>query len=583
MEMQTELQSYIKIMQRRKWEFFVPTATIMAICLLVTFLLPPVYESTSVILIETQDVPQDLVQSTVTGLVEERLQGLNQVVLSRSRLLEMINRFDLYPGDRDLLGVSELVDNMRNDISIDMIQTEVNDPDRARSGMATYAFSLTFEGQNPAKVQQVTNTLTSLYLEENIKNREGKAQSTYDYLESRIADVEADIDDVQERIAAFKAEHKYTLPELTPVNMTSMERLEPRISFREDEVKKKLEQIRYWEGKRAATPKFIIVRTTGGQRLITPEEELDRMRRDYIALLATRSKDHPDAMNLKNEIDALEQQVKHRQDLKAYQDLLEDKENELATAQDKFSGQHPDVRRLTREVAGLQEDIKTLEERYSILAKKEDKEINPAWVHADQEMENKKIELVPLQTTLKALYEQQAELQQRIDEAPQVELAYNSLLHEMASLTTAHDELLERTLSAREAKGLEESGLGEKFTLIDPPLLPEKPARPNRPLLLAMGLIASVAIGSAFGIFSEYLDRSVHAAQDLASLTHLPVLAVIPYLETSGERSRKVDKKKITYLGGAAAVILGLLLFHFLIMPIDVLVYRILNKLQAIL
>ncbi len=582
MELRNELQTYIKAYQRKKMMFIVPAAATMIIAILVAFMLPSIYRSTAIILIETPDIPEDLVRSTVTGLIEERLQGLNQVVLNRSQLLEIMDRFDLYPDKRITSSTSELVNNMRGDIGVEMIQTEINDTEFARSGMATYAFSISYENKDPEKALQVANMLVSLYLEKNIETREGKARSTFNYLEARIVEIEAQMDDVSEQVSIYKEQHRYTLPELMDVTYKNLEKLETNLAFKEDQVEKKIQQIRYWTSRQSATPKFIIVRTTGGQRLITPEEELDRMRRDYVSLLATRSEDHPDAVNLKKEITALEEQIKHRQDLKDYQDDLEARENELADAQEKFSSHHPDVSRLSREVARLQEDIRTLEERYSIISKKQDKEINPLWVHATTELDSHKIELTPLQMDVQKLSAHKLELQRRIDEGPQVELEYNSMLHQLEVLKAEHDDLLTRTLSAKESKGLEESGLGERFTLIDPPVREEKPAKPNRPLLLALGMILAITVGIGTGTLAEFADRSVHNADQLSGMTGLPVLTVIPYIHTRTERLSLKKKKGARTAIMVGAVILGIMVFHMVVAPLDMLFFKIVSKLQGL-
>ncbi len=582
MELRNELQTYIKAYKRKKMMFIVPATVTMILAILVAFMLPSIYRSTAIILIETPDIPEDLVRSTVTGLIEERLQGLNQVVLNRAQLLELMDRFDLYAEDRLTLSTSELVNEMRSDIEIEMIQTEVHDTQFARSGMATYAFSISFENKDPEKALQVTNVLVSLYLEKNIETREGKARSTFHYLEARIVEIEAQMDDVSEQISIYKEEHRYTLPELMNVTYKNLEKLETNLAFKEDQVEKKIQQIRYWTSRQSATPKYIIVRTTGGQRLITPEEELDRMRRDYISLLATRSEDHPDAVNLKKEITALEEQIKHRQDLKAYQDDLEARENELADAQEKYSSQHPDVTRLSREVARLQEDIQTLEERYSILAKKQDKEINPLWVHATTELDNHKIELAPLRMDVAKLSAHKQELQRRIDEGPQVELEYNAMLHQLEVLKTEHDDILTRTLEAKESKGLEESGLGERFSLIDPPVREEKPAKPNRPLLLALGMILAISVGMGTGTLAEFADRSVHNADELSGITNLPVLTVIPYIHTRSEQLSLKKHKGARTAILVGAVILGIMVFHMVIVPLDLLFFNIIGKLQGL-
>lgn len=571
MEIQNELQFYIKVFKRRTWLFVVPAVVAMFLCTLAALFLPAKYVSTGAILIETQDIPAELVQSTVTGLIEERIQGLNQVVLSRSNLLELINQFDLYTSERSSLSTSELVEQMRSDISIDMVTTEVHDSEKARSGVATFAFTLAFEGRNPQKVLQVANTLVTLYLEENINSREEKTRSAFEYLEGRLADIDDEINDVEEEVSMFKEEHKYTLPELFTTNVRILERVDGQVRMKKEEMERALSRVRYWGTELAARPQFIVVRTTGGQRLITPEEELDRMRRDYVSLLATRSEDHPDAQNLKKEIDALEEQLKHRQDLKVYQDDLADSENELREAQEKYTNQHPEVKSLKKSVAALQEDIRTLEDRYSIIAKKEDKEINPQWILAKNNRDTHQQDLDKLTQEYHQMSDMLLEVQTRIDDSPQVELLYSTIIGELETRRSERDELIKRMLSAKEAKGLEESGLGEKFTLIDPPILPEKPSKPNRPLLLGLGFVISLALGLASGAIAEFTDRAVHTQDELMSYSDTTVLAVIPYITSSADagRTNKQRASSIVILLGVLTI--GLISIHFIVVRLDVL------------
>lgn len=579
MEFQNDLQFYLRVFKRRKWQCLVPAVGAMVICAMLALFLPSIYRSQGLILIETQDIPEDLVQTTVTGLIEERLEALNRTMLSRSRLLDIIEQFDLYSAERGRQSMSEIIAKMRENIQVEMVTTEVHDAERARSGTATYAFTLSFDGKNPDKVLQVTNRLVSLYLEANIKSRKHQTRSAFEYLEGRLENLDAQISDVERRIGEFKEENKFYLPELMPVNIRLLDRVEGNLRFKQDDLEKNLTKQQYWTGELAAKPQYIQVRTTGGQRLITPEEELDRMRRDLVALKATKSADHPDVITLQKQVDALEEQVKYRQDMEEYSTELEQKENELAMLLKTYTPEHPDVRRLQAEVDQLHADIDSLSERFLIKPKHKEMELNPQWVQAKNELESTKINVARLRRDVEGLLEQREEIQHRINTAPQVEVQYNILVSELDTLTTERDELLKRMLAAKESKGLEESGLGEQFTLVDPPVLPDKPHSPNRPLLFALGFVLSLTLGAGIGFTSHLLDRTVHDADELSAITGIPVLAVIPVLGEGPALTRMQTFRKrllpVIILAAAA----GLLLFHFLVEPLHLLVIRLVQNL----
>ena len=223
------LTDYFTIVKRRKWSLILPAVSVFLCAAIVALALPSIYKSTSTILIEEQDIPADFVMTTVTSYAEQRLQSIYQRIVSFSRLLEIVNRFNLYPELKEKWTTEEIVDKMREDIVLEPISAEMVDRRTGRSADATIAFSLSYEGKNPGTVQRVANMLTSLFLEENLRVREKQTKETSEFLENEMEKVKADLSKLEAKMSAFKESHMNELPDLLQVNMQSLNNVENNI------------------------------------------------------------------------------------------------------------------------------------------------------------------------------------------------------------------------------------------------------------------------------------------------------------------------------------------------------------------
>jgi hypothetical protein len=164
-----------------------------------------------------------------------------------------------------------------------------------------------------------------------------------------------------------------------------------------------------------------------------------------------------------------------------------------------------------------------------------------------------------------------------VENTPQVEQQYRALQRDYTNAQLKYQETMSRLMAAREAKGLEESRMAEKFTLVDPPVMPEKPDRPNRLAILLIGLVLAGGAGVGFGSMAEYMDQSVRRADELAKVASHPVLAVIPYWETAQDRARKLWRRW-AFAGSAVGIIVaGLAALHYWYRPLDVVWIQILR------
>lgn len=580
MEENTDIRYYWAAIKRRKFMFIIPGLVVFSLAALISFILPPVYKATGTILIEAQEIPEDFVRTTVTGYVEERLQAINHIVLSRPNLLEIMNQFNLYQDLKDQYTTEEIIEKMRNDIAMEPIQTEVTNPQTSRAGSATVAFTLSYEGKDPQKVAQVANVLTSLYLEENLKNRAEKAQTTFDFLDEQLAELRTEIVSTEEKIAQFKKEHVNHLPELMQLNLQTMEQLQRQIDAKEEQIKSLINRKIYLEGQLATIEPLMYTVSMDGKRVMTPKEELEALRSQYLSLSATLSEKHPDVLTLKKRLDAMETEVDTREDLRERYRELQDKETQLALISKKFSSQHPDVIRLKKEVTRLKEEIGALSAKQTVLKGEDEQPENPSYINLQTQIVSTQMEIDTAQKELRLLKEKYEDYRRRVENTPQVEQEYRALERDYGNAQAKYRDTMDRLLAAREAKGLEESRRGEKFTLVDPPAKPEKPDKPNRFAILLIGVVLAMGSGVGSGAIAEYMDQSVRRAGELAAIAGHPVLAVIPYVKTREERV-KMRRMKWAYIGSTVGLIItAIAAVHFFYRPLDILWIQVMRRLS---
>src|SRR5881409_824993 len=171
------LDVLLEVWRRRKWLAIVVFTGPFAMTLSLAIALPNLYRSTATLLVERPQVSDTFVKSSVTSELETRLHTISQEILSRSRLQELITSFDLYPEFRIRATPEEVVERMRRDIRIEF---KVGDPQVVRG--PTIAFTLSYRGRDPETVAKGTNTLASLFVEENVKRRERQAAGTAEFL-----------------------------------------------------------------------------------------------------------------------------------------------------------------------------------------------------------------------------------------------------------------------------------------------------------------------------------------------------------------------------------------------------------------
>ena len=508
---------YLGVLKRRKWSLVLPAIIVIMIATVVALALPPVYKSTSTILIEKQEIPADFVMTTVTTYAEQRLQTINQRIMSTTRLLEIINRLDLYKDLRKKATTEEVIEKMREDVNLEYVSAEIVDRRTGRPATANIAFILSYENTgNAVMAQKVANILTSLFLEENLQIRERQAMEATSFLKIELKKVKSKLDDIEREISEFKKEHINELPELLQVNLQSRHSVEMAIERLD-------EQLRTLKERQSSLQ--------SGFANLSPTLELEDVRR------------------------------------------LEDLKIELNRLETRFTDQYPDVIKTRQEIARLTEKIAAKE-----MGSVSELPDNPAYVTMSSQLSGLQSEIDSVKRQRIDLEKKENDLNRWIESTPNVEEMYNAFQSKRRNRQAKYDDLSQKLLEANVAYGLEKEQKGDRFTLIDPARLPEKPFKPNRLAILLIGVVLGIGAGVGTAAFAEFSDESVRNAEILTRNTSFPVLASIPRIITAADCQRVKARRWVAVFGVICLFIAALTAFHFFVMDLNVLWAKLMRR-----
>jgi uncharacterized protein involved in exopolysaccharide biosynthesis len=499
--------------------------------------------------------------------------------MARPNLLEIIDKYDLYTDERKRLTTEEIVEEMRENISLDMIDAQVVDPRSGRPTAATIAFRLSFSGEHPGQVQKVANELMSLYLKENLKERSQQASETLTFLSEEADRLRVEIAKSEEKLAAFKEEHADALPGMADLNFKVVERTEDEISEIDNQIRSLEETRSHLSSQLAQTPAYGDDR--GDNIMLDPAARLQAMRTEYLRLIARYSEDHPDVVRTRREIKALEQETGLTASPSALQsEKLEELRRELATLRNKYSSDHPDVARLQQQVNTLESSITSTPKPAPSVTPTP---TNPAYTQLQSRTEAIGVTIKSLQRKRGALEGKLTDYERRLAEAPQREWEFRTLARELRNATQKYQELRAKEMQARLAQELEKDSKGERFEIVEPPIRPEEPVSPNRPAILFLSLVLALGSGIGFAAVAESMDDSVHGSKSIASTLGAAPLAAIPYFENETEMSKRKRRLATRAAAAVGAVVLVIVALHVFWTPLDVLWYKALRKADVVI
>jgi succinoglycan biosynthesis transport protein ExoP len=470
-----QVMEYVNAVAKYKWHIAVATLAMTLALTILIAKLPNVYEATTTILVDPQQIPDKIVTALGNSDPYARLNTITTQVLSRSRLEQIIADQQLYPELRSSMTSEEMVEKMRDDITIQVKQG---------SGQELSTFTITYQGKNPEVVAQVANELATSFIAWNVNSRVELVNGTKEFLNSELQEAKRSLEQQENKLRDFKMGHLGETPDQTVNNLQAISGLRSSLQANVDAMNR-LEQ-----------DKILLTRL--------PDQ------------VQTGSSSAPPSLSERGNL-----QLQKRQLEASIQQLKEhysDKYPDVVRAQHRLEEVNAQLKALPPDPpVDATSDVKNGEESASAVRL----ELN------EKEMKRLKVEQAHIQTQIAAY-------QAKVDAAPLREQQLVELSRNYDISKAHYQTLLDKSFNIDMAADLEQKQKGERFTVLDSAQVPEKPVKPHRKMLIPMGGMFAFGLSILAVLAKQTINPAIKTEAELKSMlpAGVKVIGLIPSIET---------------------------------------------------
>ncbi len=523
-----DLEDYIDIARRHRAWIVGPVLAAVVASVVLAFLWPDTYVSVATIRVVPPQVPENFVPANVSLDLQGRVNSLVQTILNRATLASIINTHGLYKKQLARRPLDDVIERMRlRDLQVVPAEQSLN---QIQSQQRQYpAFEIRFAYSDRFVAQKVTSDVVARFLEENIREGSQRTVSTTQFLHDQWDQAKKKLDDLEQRISAFRTRNLGRLPEEQQSNLQQMTALE------------------------AQRLNLNMSMNRVNQEKLLNENQL-RIYRDQLASLRDPAAQQA-VVQQKNE-----RLAEKDREIAQYEDSLE-------AARQRYKETHPDVQRLVSLLAAARK------QRQIIVSQEEARKPEPAsqrtpsaqFIREQRELsalvertqgltQAKDVEMNDYRKQAAELDATVKKYQARLESVPLGIKEYDELIRDRDLAKKDYEELDRRLNTSAMATALEDRQAGERLEQLDPPSLPQTPAQPKRPLIIGLGTAIGLIAGLCLAGVREMKNTALKNLKDIRAFTALPILAAVPLLENNLVVQRR---KRRTWMAWSAASIVG--------------------------
>src|SRR3954471_8932 len=471
---------YLSVAQRRKWWFIGPLVACVALGALTAAVWPRKYLSRATIGMQSPTLSAELIRSGTIMDPAERQRAVQQVLVSPTVLERVIREEKINPSKPASEVAAWLRDNLAKNIEVPLGVGPNNRPDPTRG---IDLFYIGYTDKDPARAQRITNRVASVFVEENSKAMQTRAENSVEVLETQVQASQARLGELESKLAARKKDYIGTLPEQVGANVQMANGAQNQLDSLSMQIRSQ------------------------NERLTMIDSALEQMRQG-VGVNAMTQSSIVEAQLAKKHIDDLEAQL----------------------AADRALGygkNHPEISRLEREIKQARANIGAARSEgpanRDVMLKSD-----RIYLQKMQEREMVKLQIRDLQNAVGIAQRQIGDYRRRVEAAPVAEQELAPLDRELSAEKVRFSELTTRLSNARVAEDVARKQGGERFTILYPASLPDEPIEPKPLKIMALALVAGLVLGAVGAVGREFLDRSVHDTRALENEFEVPVLGEIP-------------------------------------------------------
>ena len=486
----------------RKYWWILPLAVVCggALGLGTTFFLPKRFTSQSRVQIHEQSVSAEVVKPVLTEATGVRLASMQETILSRTQLQAIIEKFGLYPSDREKMHMEDLVERLRHAIEVTPPDTTLGQTTRQLPG---FYINVTFD--NPQIAQRICSEVTGKFMEQNAKYMNGESTKAVEFLTQQADDAKRKLDEQDGKLAEFKQKFMGSLPDQQQTSLGLLTTMNSQLEANTQALSRAQQEKAMDESLLQSQLASWKVVKGSGTAPETLETQLSGLQEQLSVLESRYTPEHPDVIKTKNQIEQLKKRMAQAP-----------KNDPAPTVAQGSEIEPPQVQQLR---ARLKQD---------------------------------EMSIVDLTKHQNQIQGQINVLQGRLQLTPAVEQQFKELTRNYQSASEFYNDLLKRRDSAAVARDMTRQQEGEQFSLEDPPSLPMTPSFPKKAIFAGGGLAGGLALGLGLLYLLAAMDASMHTERDVEACLKLPVLTMVPTMDPAGRAghiSRNGKDRELTLAG----------------------------------
>ena len=501
--MNSDVRFYVSIMLKRLPLILSFAIAGMAIGIWVALSLPPVYTSSSKLLVEQPQIPDDLASSTVQTGLGEQLGVIRQKLLTRANLLNTARRYNVFE-DISEMTPDEIVSGMNSQT----VFTTSTGRDQATT------MYIAFNARTPRIATDVTNAYVTSILDENVRLRTSIAEETLNFFKQEVAKLGTQLDDRGARIIEFQNQNLNALPEGQTYRQSRLNILQERLSQLRRDIDSNEAQRQNLIALYEATGQIDDSSNAASNPL---ERQLAQDRADLASAQLVYSDNNPQIRLLQKRVDQIEDaligaQTQAQEEAAAAADAAEaEAETPTTTTQDGLTALPGSAVRQLTDSPTLNAQLVELDTRRAFM-----------------------------EAQIPQIEDEMVTLEEAIQATPANAVRLEALKREYENTQEQYRNAIRRLNAAETGERIELSSRGQRISVIEQPTEPSEPTSPNRKLIAAAGGTVGLAAGIGLIFLLEFMNGSIRRASELTRALGITPLATIPYMPNQRDTARRL-------------------------------------------